>query len=346
MHYGSASTTIGCAETFPAPVSDMAMNGGLVPYEVIDPLPPNPNIGQWLDDMDGLTYLQRRTVLRKMHAKKTLTMPRFLYRFHSLRRTPDRKPNDPIFVPDTTERLEIPIVHSLLKLSSPADFNDPFDMGAMFDLSGTPIEKRYRLRTMFERQNPSGTLKEREDFVEKMIAIPENELRSRLELSYNNARKAFGVICFAGGDDPARNVLMWSHYAAEHSGVCLQFDPAQDLRTFHLALSVKYCESYPVLDWFKNFPRSVGDSLLRKHPRWDYEWEHRISIPDEAGKHLRFAPAALRGVILGCRADAAVEAAIRDLLGKREGVHLPKIALYRAGPHRSRYDLVIRTLSN
>jgi len=80
-------------------------------------------------------------------------------------------------------------------------------------------------------------------------------------------------------------------------------------------------------------------TLLRKHSRWQYEDEYRVSIPDAAGKFIPFRPEALTGIILGCRADEAAEAAVRSLLEERAARHLPALRIYRARRNARRYDI-------
>jgi len=311
-----------------------------VSYALAESLAPRPEIAGWIAAMEARSLVQRRGILRELHANKKLTMPRFLYRFQSLRRVAGE---DTALAERSVERLAIPIVHSLLRLESPESFNDPFDMGAAFDVSGTETEKRARFREIFERNNPQGAPHELEAFVAQMLSVPREEMVSRIRESFGRMRRQHGVVCFAGGDNPARNVLMWSHYASEHSGVCLQFDPARDLRVFHLALSIKYCEMYPLITWIGNFHRSIGESLLRKHPRWEYEHEHRITIPEQAERHLPFRPEALTGIILGCRAKRDVEETVRDLLSERATRGMPPVHLYFARQNSARYELDIRS---
>ncbi len=317
----------------------------------------------WFTEMEALSPLRRRIIMRKMRADKKLPLPRLLYRFQSLRRTVNRKPDDPVFLADSIERLRIPIVHSLLALRSPTEFNDPFDMCARFEIGGTDHDKRVRYRGMFETFNPNGKLSEREAWVAEMLKKSPDELLPRIEKSHRDIVRQFGVTCFVGGDKfartaptppdsptreyPARDILMWSHYGAEHSGVCLQFDPSLDVRVLTHAVTVDYCDDddYPTIDWIVDFHGGIGRAILRKHARWRYEHEHRISIPDTAGKYLPFRAGALCGIILGCRADAEVEAAVVELLTERAALKLPTVRLYRATQNRARYELDIRRVA-
>lgn len=312
-----------------------------MPYPLAQLLP-NPQLEWWFAMMEGESYLSRRIILKKMRDAGKIYLPRFLYRFQSLRRVPDRQANQAVFQAESMRRLRVPLVDSLLALRSPEEFNDPFDMRARIVVGGTHEQKVARYRSLFEQHNTQGAAGEREAFVERMLAGPNEELLARVATSLDNNRRAYGVVCFSAGEDPARDVLMWSHYGASHTGVCLQYDPARDVRVLSHAVSVDYSAEYPVIDWIVGFQDSIRNSLLRKHPRWRSEDEHRIVFPNEAGKYLPFRAEALTAVILGCRADEDVLTTVRELLAERAGRGLPRVRMYQAQQNPDRYELDIR----
>jgi hypothetical protein len=135
---------------------------------------------------------------------------------------------------------------------------------------------------------------------------------------------------------------MWSHYGSDHKGVCLIFERAYDVPTFIHALSVKYTENLPVLNWTRNFNRDVGDMLFAKHPAWEYERESRIMTHLGVGKYLPFDPSALRGLIFGCRADSAFIADVKRVLDERAAADHPPLRIYRARTHGTKYKLIVR----
>jgi hypothetical protein len=231
------------------------------------------------------------------------------------------------------------LVDSVLPLSSPAWFNDPFDMHARIVVDGTHEERRRRYTEIAEAQTPPLGWKRREEAIQTLMSRSEGELRQRAQESYSNAAKEFGVCCFVG--DRARDVLMWSHYADNHKGVCLQFDYARDVPVFARAVSIDYIDDYPTINWIHNFQRSIGKAILRKHTRWAYENEFRISEPWQAGKYIGFRPEALTGLIFGCRADGDVEKVVDGLLKQRAAAGLPDVRLFRAKQNDKKYELDI-----
>lgn len=84
--------------------------------------------------------------------------------------------------------------------------------------------------------------------------------------------KRLGIFCLAERCD---NDLMWSHYGASHTGVCVGFTTALDF--FRLAMPVHYSDEFPVVDRNRD-PNNeqLRKTLLRKSTRWAYEQEWRV----------------------------------------------------------------------
>ena len=99
--------------------------------------PANADFEAMVDYLLSLDYRQRREFL--WHRVKP-RMPRFLYKFRSL---------DPSNTTSVEHMRDI-IVRSRFWLSSPVDFNDPFDMSAQIVVDGTGEEKRQRLDTILK----------------------------------------------------------------------------------------------------------------------------------------------------------------------------------------------------
>lgn len=72
---------------------------------------------------------------------------------------------------------------------------------------------------------------------------------------------------------------MWAHYAASHSGICLQFSTKNDV--FARAIKVEYLKEFVP----HNF-RAQGDEnllpLITKSNAWSYEGEYRLIALESA----------------------------------------------------------------
>jgi hypothetical protein len=117
------------------------------------------------------------------------------------------------------------------------------------------------------------------------------------------------------------STLMWSHYAENHRGICLEFGVDNPL--FTRALQVLYREQYPL--WipheFEAQQARTIEMILTKAEDWGYEKEFRlISVMSGSATdclraqddYFLLPPGALKSVIAGCQADYdAVKAIVK-----------------------------------
>jgi hypothetical protein len=296
----------------------------------LNPLPGS--IRPMFEALIAMPYFARRLGIRKY-----LKPPpaRFLYKFRA-------SPSDssPAARDQYVNRMRQIMVDSELWLSSPRDFNDPFDTTGSFKIKGTSAKRSSHIKALVQNYAPAGaTAAAIRQAYDRLAGLTDSEILSMLRPSFEKQRDSTGVICFVEGDP--RDVLMWSHYAADHKGVCLQFEPARDLFTFGRALTVQYVRHYPVVNWLKG-KYEMERILRRKHPRWKYEAERRIIQIGAARSVFNYNPSALVGLLFGCAADDKVIKATKAVLAARADAGLPDLKLYRAEKHKSRYELVIK----
>jgi hypothetical protein len=152
-----------------------------------------------------------------------------------------------------------------------------------FVVDSTEKQRRKRFYELFKRSGVGSS--ERKKKLPLLMSKPVAEIEELAQATSRNQTAATGVCSFAG--DPL-NILMWSHYASNHRGLCLQFDVASDPGLF--TLPVEYSEEYPIVNWVTDFNKGVGDTLLRKHSGWSYERESRIILLENARQPYSFRP--------------------------------------------------------
>jgi hypothetical protein len=120
-----------------------------------------------------------------------------------------------------------------------------------------------------------------------------------------NDLEQFGISCFTAKYD---NFLMWTHYADDHRGVCLEFDFSKEVESFKVGdfdpsnsylfcmRKVEYGGAVPVVNLRDLFSERFSP-IYHKCQRFDYEEEYR-SIRVKVGAYS-FVPACLRGVFMG-----------------------------------------------
>jgi hypothetical protein len=115
------------------------------------------------------------------------------------------------------------------------------------------------------------------------------------------------------------NPLMWSHYADEHRGICVEFD-TRDHRCDRLEpvtySSTRFLLVSDLLEWQLNKSQEAERKINKqfffaKAPQWRYEKEWRAIAP----KHgVDDAPFRISAIYLGCRCDSSVQRAVVRLL--------------------------------
>lgn len=130
----------------------------------------------------------------------------------------------------------------------------------------------------------------------------------------------FGVLCFS--TDGCDMVLMFSHYANGHKGLCLQFQIDEDDTLSEIAplngREIEYSAEFPKL---KDDPNVAHMSYLIKHERWAYEREYRVVMPVYSqGERIRnYKHGQLCGAIFGLHMSPEEESMVRHWF--HEGGH-------------------------
>ena len=232
--------------------------------------------------------------------------------------------------------------------SNPTSFNDPWDCKPHFNTeilndsaerqkhaqwvidvcqrkSPIPPEAQERMRQTF-LHNPAAAA--------KLINQLSGEMASDIDERYR-------VYCL--GTNP-QNLLMWSHYADSHRGICLEFSLRNEI--FCAALKCEYSSAYPIMKLHDNSDDTALLSLLAKSDVWSYEKEYRLIAQDESkafpdseslksnGHFLKFTQGALVSVITGCQSD---HQRIHDLVKSVD----PTVAVKQATRVPNRFEISI-----
>lgn len=198
--------------------------------------------------------------------------------------------------------------------SSPKQFNDPFDCSPVPTLAGTEAERRAYISRLL-RDHMSGQPRfERQRAKRRMTADSLLRAERQLNRIFDDRLAQVGVCSLAEEGD---NVLMWSHYADSHRGVCLRFKPGKADKDFYLAFRVSYSADRPVIHVMRSSTDEwVTGALLTKAEGWSYEREWRQFDLAGPGFH-NFRPAVLDAVILGARISPEDEQTVSQWVEER-----------------------------
>jgi hypothetical protein len=260
-----------------------------------------------------------------------------------------------------------------VKYISPAIFNDPFDTQTRigFSFEESEFVKQYRdelYRLIFADEEPSfidntavflsniqvlrrvvknsrGKMSKGiyDDMTNDIVADWIKELKQAIEDInewWIRAVRATKVFCVA---ERADNLLMWAHYAKDHTGAVIEFQCLPELDTpLCAAREVNYVSRPPVIanlgEYVKYMtgqgePRhglNIYDMCLSKSEHWKYEQEWRVFIlpadmdnsiipKDPKGDYilcdfLDIYPQEIHAIYFGCKMTPDIRAKISSYL--------------------------------
>jgi hypothetical protein len=150
-----------------------------------------------------------------------------------------------------------------------------------------------------------------------------------------------GLLCFSRVWD---NILLWSHYANCHTGICLGFDIPGEQPGTGYDMEVDYQPNLLQIRTPADVNYDLLNRMLRtKYEVWSYEQELRMFVrisdpPDENGlQWFDFGPDLdLKEVIIGVQCSQADNRATRDLIQSNPSA--PRC--YWAGMRKDAFALV------
>ena len=201
--------------------------------------------------------------------------------------------------------------------SDPAHLNDPWDCRPWFSAKVLEdpgiLEELMAWLLAFKPTSPV-TKEQVRDFQAHLRTNPnarQNFLDTYSEKFLKVIAGRWKIYCLTPIPD---STLMWSHYADNHRGICLEF--ALDSPVFGSAKEVQYLSSYPKWAPHSLMTDTSPHVLLTKSDAWAYEHEYRIiglsggisrpykdSPLELSGDYLGISAGALQAVIVGCEAD-------------------------------------------
>ena len=202
--------------------------------------------------------------------------------------------------------------------AKPKHFNDPFDC----DLE---VAKGITADDCLEAMRRKGySQREIDDYIAKCVTadgnfIPKEQERvNEVIQESTKEQRNMGILCLSEEWDSIR---MWSHYAKDHKGVCLEFTLAEGncLGDDDICSPVNYVRHYPQIDLEQMLLNPDGGTInlimKTKFIDWSYEKEWRLITP--RGDQECPWPGPISRVILGIRIEDKFKANIEKLCKAR-----------------------------
>ena len=224
--------------------------------------------------------------------------------------------------------------------SKPTFFNDPLDCGIQLlnninqKTLATIIHAditRQELKNKKTNQSQYETTQKLKDFLKK---IESNEYTNSDQLyedfqsiatqaieNYSRDIQGIGILSLSEIND---NILMWSHYAEQHQGVCLELERSEDniLSNNNNTLPIRYSIKKPLITLSEEV---LGDEKLKKEIKrslvftksvdWSYEREWRVLQTE--GNTLQNINSPLKRIYFGVKTSDAHKKTIANIVSGR-----------------------------
>jgi hypothetical protein len=185
-----------------------------------------------------------------------MTVPSHLYKYRSLASGKTR---------EYTKRI---LTNNEIYFPTYTEFNDPFDCNLHVALTADPEIQRYRLRQL----NPDKSDAEIDSMVDTELSPSELKKREEdIRSGMHDVQKKVGIFAMSARRN---HILMWSHYADSHRGICLEF-ATSDSKLFGCSLTqVVYQKEYPKFNIYDKIDQKwVSSYLATKAYQWLYKEE-------------------------------------------------------------------------
>lgn len=240
-----------------------------------------------------------------------------------------------------------------LKYTRPEDFNDPYDCSFITEVDLSDFNKR-NAEIVLDVKMPA-----------KFWLYNKDKIKADLRNRFNNDftsdyQSKISVTCFT--DDPL-NILMWSHYAKNHTGFIIEFKinknfkPLSSTKDFSLPFPVTYTDKYPniTLNW-KVLDEDLNDldyqtdllskMVLTKSECWSYENEFRSIVfncsSDESIILRPFDPNIVSSVIVGSKIKELHLAELKNSINKFNSSHKTNVQIYHTEMLDNQYKLQVK----
>lgn len=222
------------------------------------------------------------------------------------------------------------LINRKIWFSNPESFNDPFDCKYKFKDEVDPIEfekylKKHHPERMRQLNSIIGKDEEETEY---------NEIYKILLQEVSIKLKEVGVFCLSEYND---NILMWSHYADDHKGFCIEFerckDKDNDLGDYDKTSPVDYIrhdyEKVTVLN-----DKAYDMKFYTKALDWKYEGEWRLY--NDKYNETNPLPGKITAIIFGLRMCDHHKETIKNILSD-----LPHVSYRQADEVPNQYRIKI-----
>jgi hypothetical protein len=194
------------------------------------------------------------------------------------------------------------------------DFNDPFE--ARFDFRLTSEE--FNAHDFLFRWKSFSNLDD-DDILALMASVEKHHIDPHYEMLARKFQETIQqktvVLSLC---EEYQNILMWSHYADSHRGICIEFDLNAAFEYWRRVLPVQYLHHYPYVLGTEISVSELSAIYLSKSTQWTYEKEWRFINELKTPGLLEFPEESISGVILGLNISQENTALVKEWIKYRK----------------------------
>ncbi len=266
----------------------------------------------------------------------------------------------------------------LIRFTQPKYFNDPFEALPNVENIFSPefvsdiiqvLSDKNQLDTFTKKLNNQdikkifqelnltfhkGNSKEKELIINRLLGNTEDDLSKSMQSFWDDQ---IGILSFSEEND---NLTMWSHYANEHTGFVIGFNPTKnitDIKTQFIRLKkIHYSCIRPSLSLFEleqskdeRIKQWLNAFLLTKSKGWSYENEWRqinylkyatktIENSEHPIKLFKYNIDSIESIYLGCRMSPENKKEIVDLV-KNLNIKIYEMKIDKKNYYLNKYEL-------
>jgi hypothetical protein len=219
--------------------------------------------------------------------------------------------------------------------SAPCCFNDVFDCTLT-------IEEKDIFDSTLRMVPDSMSIRKGSPMWKQIRGTVGQNIRTFLS-SFDDLRSRMGISCLSETDD---SLLMWAHYANNHSGLCVEYELLEFNRQLGFSpVPIVYSDDRVIIRTLETLGNDIQGlfikSLTSKSPEWGYEKEWRIIRDDGAcgekwdseKKGALLDAICPKSITLGCMAKPEYEQNVRKYCEEN------RINLYKMEMSRREYRL-------
>lgn len=175
-------------------------------------------------------------------------------------------------------------------------------------------------------------------------------LKDSWDIKKEEVLKGIGVVCYS---ETNSNILMWSHYADSHKGLCFEFDsekrPIKQWKNFKFH-PIIYSNERKIDILSDGYVNSFFKLLTTKSLDWNYEKEHRLITMKGSGYQTSQIDS-IQSITLGTNfqnnkkefLDSFIES-LKSIESRRNG--LSKLKYYKANKNPNNFEIEIKKLND